>query len=141
MNQLSNPTKYIKPWYTALSRFFCLCLLKLYWNISGLLKFLFSRKLYIYNPGGTFKIIPLSTRGILLPQGEMQRDKMYRLLCFATLAANHSKLTFDKLLTISTVLILTLIMLKSKSKIYLGFPRRHLFYQTVGTFSHLFLAH
>jgi len=42
--------------------------------------FCFFRILYIYNSGGTFNIIPLSTRGILFPHGEMQRDKMYRLL-------------------------------------------------------------
>jgi hypothetical protein len=34
---------------------------------------------YICFLGGTLNIIPLSTRGILLPHGEMQRDKMYRL--------------------------------------------------------------
>ena len=47
-------------------------------NINGVLRSF--KILYIYILGGTFNIIPLSTRGILFPHGEMQRDKMYRLL-------------------------------------------------------------
>jgi hypothetical protein len=36
--------------------------------------------LYIYITGGIFNNTPLSTKGLLFPNEEMRRDKMYHLL-------------------------------------------------------------
>ena len=51
-------------------------------NLILIILLVFFRKLYIYSLGGTSIYFFHLARGVILYSGEMQRDKMYRLLYF-----------------------------------------------------------